>query len=76
MGEQATDGAVIWINGEVRSVEGAVALDALLEALYGDVPLRGVAVALDGAVVPRSRWTQQVIAPGARLEIIRATQGG
>ena len=37
---------------------------------------RGVAVAVDGAVVPRSAWVTTVVAPGAAVEIVTAAAGG
>lgn len=35
-----------------------------------------VAVALNGDVVPRSRWTATPLAPGDRLEVLAPTAGG
>jgi len=40
------------------------------------VPERGVAVALDGAVVPRASWATVQLLEGARLEVLTAVQGG
>jgi len=37
---------------------------------------RGVAVALDGEVVPRSTWDVTVVAVGASVEIVSAAAGG
>jgi sulfur carrier protein len=36
----------------------------------------GVAVAVDAAVVPRSRWGRTPVAEGQSIEIITAVQGG
>jgi sulfur carrier protein len=36
----------------------------------------GVAVAVDAAVVPRSRWRRTPVAEGQSVEIITAVQGG
>ncbi|NDK33092.1 sulfur carrier protein ThiS [Nesterenkonia haasae] len=36
----------------------------------------GVAVALDGEVVPRSRWAVTELSAGQDLEIVTAVQGG
>lgn len=36
----------------------------------------GIAVALDDAVVPRSRWSRTELAAGQKLEIVTAVQGG
>lgn len=38
--------------------------------------LRGVAVALDGEVVPRSTWSTTALTPGAVVEIVTAAAGG
>lgn len=36
----------------------------------------GVALALDGEVVPRTRWAATAISDGAKLELVTAVQGG
>ena len=36
----------------------------------------GVAIAIDEAVVPRSRWAQTQLTNGARCEFVTAVQGG
>ena len=37
---------------------------------------KGIAVALNGAVVPRRRWPETPLQPGDSLEIVRPIQGG
>ncbi|HEU4981012.1 MAG TPA: sulfur carrier protein ThiS, partial [Solirubrobacterales bacterium] len=37
---------------------------------------RGVAVAVDGEVVPRSEWDRTALAEGQRIEVLAAIQGG
>jgi sulfur carrier protein len=37
---------------------------------------RGIAVALNGEVVPRSRWDDTPLEPGDRVEVLTAAQGG
>ena len=37
---------------------------------------RGVAVAVDGEVVPRSAWDATTLADGQRVEVVGAIQGG
>lgn len=64
----------VWINGEAREVESSATLATLL-AEHG-VPERGVAVAIDGQVVPRAGWADATVAPGARIEVLTAVQGG
>ena len=40
------------------------------------VPSHGVAVALDGAVVPRAAWPGTALRDGASIEVLTAVQGG
>lgn len=72
---QAGANASIRVNGqdEVLAVQ---TLAALLEHKAVDVSQRGIAVALNGAVVPRAAWTQTPLQPGDSVEIVRARQGG
>jgi sulfur carrier protein len=37
---------------------------------------RGVAVALDGEVVPRGEWATTEVREGQQLEVLHAVQGG
>ena len=55
--------------------DGATVLDAVRAAGAGDDE-RGVAVALDRSVVPRSLWGATPIDEGARIEVLRAVAGG
>jgi sulfur carrier protein len=47
-----------------------------LAALGLDPSARGVAVAVDGEVVPRAQWESLRLADGVRVEILTAMQGG
>jgi len=65
----------IAVNDETRTVANDCTLAALIADLgFGE--RRGVAVAVNGAVVPRSHWSQQVLRAADRVLVIRATQGG
>lgn len=63
------------VNDEPRAVEPATSVAGLLTQL-GFADRKGVAVALNGAVVPRASWPAQTLAEGDRVLLIRATQGG
>ncbi|HEY2231726.1 MAG TPA: sulfur carrier protein ThiS [Xanthobacteraceae bacterium] len=67
--------ANIRINGQDEPLV-AVTLGALLEEKAVDVGRRGIAVALNGAVVPRAAWPKTPLKPGDSVEIVRARQGG
>ncbi|MFC5995403.1 sulfur carrier protein ThiS [Pseudonocardia hispaniensis] len=64
----------VWINGERHELAvGANVLDAL-DTL--GAPRSGVAVAVDGEVVPRAGWASTRLAADARIEVLTAVQGG
>lgn len=66
---------IISVNGAQREVADRARLADVLDRLAGDVP-RGVAVAVDGTVVPRARLGEVELTEGARVEIVTAVQGG
>lgn len=64
----------VWINGEQRELgTGASVLDALTAL---GTTSTGVAVAVDGEVVPRAGWAATTLVEGARIEVLTAVQGG
>jgi len=64
------------VNGEDRVFAlKSPSVQALL-AEIGIAETRGVAVAVDDHVVPKSAWASTHLESGQRVEIIRATQGG
>jgi sulfur carrier protein len=66
----------IVLNGEVREVEAeARVADAVALAGAPDID-RGVAVAVEGEVVPRGEWERRVLAEGDAIEVVHAVQGG
>jgi sulfur carrier protein len=67
---------VIVLNGERCELPGGETLAAALERLGLDPDARGVAVAVDGEVVPRARWRSFPLGDGAKVEILTAMQGG
>ncbi|MGH3868226.1 MAG: sulfur carrier protein ThiS [Pseudonocardiaceae bacterium] len=64
----------VTVNGQRWEFPGGATLADVLERL--DVPALGVAVALDGAVVPRTSWPGTVLRDGTTVEVLTATQGG
>ncbi|MCC5947133.1 MAG: sulfur carrier protein ThiS [Nitriliruptoraceae bacterium] len=63
----------ITLHGEPLQTE-ARTVGALVDSRVPD--RRGVAVALDGDVVPRARWDDTPLTDGAEVEIVGAVQGG
>ena len=66
---------MIFVNGEPRDRGGATIAE-LLSDLGVEDRARGVAVAVDGEVVPRAEWAEHRVADGARVEALSAMQGG
>ncbi|MGA0134053.1 MAG: sulfur carrier protein ThiS [Opitutales bacterium] len=64
----------VTVNDEPRDT-AARTLEGLLREL-GVAEEAAVAAAVDGQVVPRSRWTERGLAEGSAVVIIRAAQGG
>jgi sulfur carrier protein len=48
----------------------------LVAELAGSASARGVAAAVNGAVVPRGRWPSLLLGDGDRVEVLTAVQGG
>jgi sulfur carrier protein len=65
----------IRVNGQSEPL-AASTLSALLEEKAIDTGQRGIAVAVNGAIVPRAAWPQTQLHPGDSVEIVRARQGG
>jgi sulfur carrier protein len=66
----------VLVNGEARALPDGATIEALLEALDVNPGRRGVAVAVDDEVVPRSGWPETELKDGARVEVLTAIQGG
>ena len=62
------------VNGEARRFERPLNCQQLLERL--ELTGKRVALERNGEIVPRSRFPQQMLADGDRLEIVVAVGGG
>jgi sulfur carrier protein len=62
------------VNGEPRGVEDRATVEALVESLA--CGRRGVAVAVNSEIVPRSAWAATHLAAGDIVEVLHAVQGG
>ena len=65
----------ITLNGQARELPPGSTIADVLAILGYDSP-KGVAVAVDGSVVPRSTWEGFDLHSGMRIEVLRAVQGG
>jgi sulfur carrier protein len=68
---------MVLVNGEARELPEPLTIAELVAAEapgLGDG--RGVAVAVDAEVVPRSEWAETTLAAGQSVEVLAAMQGG
>jgi sulfur carrier protein len=66
----------VLLNGETAELAEGATVASALQALDLPGAGRGVAVAVDAEVVPRGEWDATRLHEGARVEILRAIQGG
>ena len=62
------------LNGEQRELGASATIADAVEA--SGAPDRGVAVAVDGEVVPHPQWEDTELRDGQRVEVLQAVQGG
>jgi sulfur carrier protein len=62
------------LNGEPRAIDPGTAVAAVVAALTSATA--GIAVAVNGCVVPRSGWERELLRDGDSVEIVTAVQGG
>jgi sulfur carrier protein len=64
----------VLVNGEPRVVAAGTAVDRVVAAVT-DLDA-GIAVAVNGEVVPRRRWPGTLVEAGDQIEVVMAVQGG
>ena len=67
---------MIVLNGESSEAHAGETVAELLLGMGLDVDARGIAVAVDGEVVPRASWGSFALEQDARVEVLTAMQGG
>jgi len=66
----------VTINGDRRELPVGATVASVIASLSGAPGGRGVAVALEGEVVPRAKWPTTELHDGAKVEVVVAVQGG
>jgi thiazole synthase len=64
------------LNGEPISLPDGASVTEAVAASGATVDQRGVAVAIDGEVVPRSEWDRTRLRESQKVEVLAAIQGG
>ena len=65
----------IVLNGTVSELPLSATVEAAIEAT-GTASRTGLAVAVDGEIVPRGEWSHTKLSDGQRVEVLQAVQGG
>jgi sulfur carrier protein len=66
----------VLINGERHELPGDASVALAVREAGVEHEGRGVAVAVDGEVVPRGEWQETQLREGQQVEVLRAVQGG
>lgn len=67
----------VTVNGAAMELgERPTVVDAVTAAGKDAKSARGVAVAVNGEVVPRGSWPQTTLADGDKVEVLTAVAGG
>jgi sulfur carrier protein len=67
----------VLLNGETRELaDGATVADLVERSGLAHERRRGIAVAVDAEVVPRSAWEATELSEGQAVELLTAIQGG
>ena len=66
----------IVLNGKPHDLPAEATVEHAVWAAGIESASRGVAVAVDGEVVPRGQWGATALGEGQRVEVLRAVQGG
>jgi sulfur carrier protein len=64
----------IHVNGEPSALSPGTSVAALVDEVAPSP--KGIAVAVNGDVVPRSAWDDVTLTDGDRVEVLGAAQGG
>jgi len=67
---------IVSVNGHDRDLPDGAGVEAAVRAAGAPASHRGVAVAVDGEVVPRGAWERTPLSEGQQVEVLQAVQGG
>ena len=67
---------MLHVNGEPVEVRAGATIAEIVTALTDAEDPKGVAVAVDRAVIPRSEWSTTPARAGSLVEVVSAVAGG
>lgn len=66
----------VTVNGDRQELPEGATVASVVAGLANAPEGRGIAVALEGEVVPRAEWPSTELRDGASVEVVAAVQGG
>jgi sulfur carrier protein len=66
----------VHVNGEERELDDGTTVADVVVSLGRGPDARGIAVAVEAEVVPRTTWGERQLRDGDRIEVLTAIQGG
>jgi len=66
----------VTVNGQRQELAEGATVASVVAGLHNAPDGRGIAVALEGEVVPRAQWPSTELRDGASVEVVVAVQGG
>jgi sulfur carrier protein len=66
----------IVLNGTQQDLPDGATIESAVLATGAPAEGRGVAVVVDGEVVPRGEWSNTPVREGQQVEVLNAVQGG
>jgi sulfur carrier protein len=76
MSEGGGPAPLLWVNGVPVEIAPGTTVADLVTALLDEADPKGVAVAVDRCVVPRSEWATTAATAGSLVEVVSAAAGG
>ena len=67
---------VVTVNGDPLTVRAGSTIADVVDRLIEGAEPKGIAVAVDRCVIPRSEWSTTAARPGSPIEIVTAAAGG
>jgi len=67
---------IVLLNGDARELPERATVADVVAAAGASPEGRGVAVAIDGEVVPRGEWPATRVREDQQIEVLQAVQGG
>lgn len=65
----------VLVNNKLYAVQPGITVAALLQFIQLSSE-KGVAIAVNSQVIPKTSWPEQILQTADKVTIIRATQGG